>query len=47
MKQERNENMKYPCYMNSKRELLPTIMLYCIFSKQVENAMTIGGAVKG
>jgi len=26
---------------------LPTIILYCIFSKQVENAMTIGGAVKG
>lgn len=26
---------------------LPTILLYCIFSKQVENAMTIGGAVKG
>lgn len=26
---------------------LPTIVLYCIFSKQVENAMTIGGAVKG
>lgn len=26
---------------------LPTILLYCIFSKQVERAMTIGGAVKG
>ncbi len=26
---------------------LPTVLLYCIFSKQVENAMTIGGAVKG
>jgi raffinose/stachyose/melibiose transport system permease protein len=26
---------------------LPTIVLYCIFSKQVEGAMTIGGAVKG
>lgn len=26
---------------------LPTILLYCIFSKQVEGAMTIGGAVKG
>lgn len=26
---------------------MPTILLYIIFSKQVENAMTIGGAVKG
>lgn len=26
---------------------LPTIILYIIFSHQVENAMTIGGAVKG
>ncbi len=26
---------------------LPTILLYIIFSRQVENAMTIGGAVKG
>lgn len=26
---------------------LPTILLYCIFSKKVERAMTIGGAVKG
>lgn len=26
---------------------LPTIVLYIIFSRQVENAMTIGGAVKG
>ncbi|SFR68793.1 carbohydrate ABC transporter permease [Anaeromicropila populeti] len=26
---------------------LPTIILYCIFSKKVEGAMTIGGAVKG
>lgn len=25
----------------------PTILLYCIFSRQVESAMTIGGAVKG
>ena len=26
---------------------LPTVVLYCVFSQQVENAMTIGGAVKG
>ncbi|NLK73869.1 MAG: carbohydrate ABC transporter permease [Clostridiales bacterium] len=26
---------------------LPTVLLYVIFSRQVENAMTIGGAVKG
>jgi raffinose/stachyose/melibiose transport system permease protein len=26
---------------------LPTIVLYIVFSRQVENAMTIGGAVKG
>lgn len=26
---------------------LPTIVLYIIFSKQVEDAMTIGGAIKG
>jgi raffinose/stachyose/melibiose transport system permease protein len=26
---------------------LPTIVLYVVFSRQVENAMTIGGAVKG
>jgi len=26
---------------------LPTIIIYIIFSRQVENAMTIGGAVKG
>ena len=26
---------------------LPTILIYCIFSNKVENAMTIGGAVKG
>lgn len=26
---------------------LPTIILYVVFSRQVENAMTIGGAVKG
>lgn len=26
---------------------IPTILIYCIFSEQVEKALTIGGAVKG
>lgn len=26
---------------------LPTVIIYCIFSKQVENALTVGPAVKG
>jgi len=26
---------------------LPTIIIYCLFSKQVEKALTIGGAIKG
>lgn len=26
---------------------LPTVVIYCVFSQQVENAITIGGAVKG
>jgi len=26
---------------------LPTVIIYCIFSKQVENALTVGAAVKG